>query len=343
LSANRRQIIEIAVDYLAGCLGCYLQDMTSAAEPFDSLAACVSYLAKHFPDTEGMLEHTFLFRGEKECYPNTESRQCRLQTDRELTEADRTQILTITERLEAGLQNGFIEQTKVFRAPLCRATHFLQHYGLPTQFIDFSATIETAAFFAAAGKIGEVGTIAVMETRKAKRTGELFGLCRDAFAERARRQSAYSFAPWKFGDLKADAAIREHGIQWFTFTLRKTDRDLFFSCQSQLLDLSNDPVAGVLRSEMNTYVADLGKLDHSVAVWIANQVPMVPVMVRVFARYESGQPRDCEFLPPGACDEQAEKQRSIRFWSRKFPDTLPPDYMQTDSVGSDTIYRLPAT
>lgn len=323
-----------------------------AGEParFDSLSTCVSYLVEHFPDDRVILlnEHPapkFLFRGEAKCYPTTESHQVRVQSDPGLRESDRREILKIADSLATFLQDEFDDQPKAFGTPSCLAAHFLQHYGLPTPFIDFTASIETAAFFATDGEINQMGTVAVIESARAAQIGSLYNLEDHPWAERARRQSAYAFAPLKFHDLKSERAIMELGILWFPFVRRETDLEALTVKQRPLLDLRNDPVAGLLRHAMNQYVAELGKLDHTVAEWMASRIPMVPLSARVLSQYGPGLPKDMEFTQPGIpFDEETERQRSIQLWSQNFPEILlAPSYMQSGSVESDRTYRFPAT
>jgi hypothetical protein len=242
------------------------------------------------------------------------------------------------------MQDQFDYQTQTFGTPRCLAAHFLQHYGLPTPFIDFTARISIAAFFAADGEINQPGIVGVMRSDRAARIGALYNLDMHAWAERARRQSAYAFAPLKFHDLKSDQAIKKLGALWFRFIRRETDREAFLPAQHRLLDLGSDPVAGLLRFAMNCHVAELGKLNHSVAEWMASHIPMVPLTAEVWSRHASGLPKDIEFKQPALhFDEQAEKRRSIQLWSRNFPETLAPNYLQLGSLGTDNTYRFPAT
>lgn len=317
--------------------------------PFDDLSTCVKYLHQHFPDDgvisiDGHPAPKFLFRGEGQCYPTTESGQVRVQSDARLTEADRQDVLKIADSLARFMQDQFDYQTQTFGTPRCLAAHFLQHYGLPTPFIDFTARISIAAFFAADGEINQPGIVGVMRSDRAARIGALYNLDMHAWAERARRQSAYAFAPLKFHDLKSDQAIKKLGALWFRFIRRETDREAFLPAQHRLLDLGSDPVAGLLRFAMNCHVAELGKLNHSVAEWMASHIPMVPLTAEVWSRHASGLPKDIEFKQPALhFDEQAEKRRSIQLWSRNFPETLAPNYLQLGSLGTDNTYRFPAT
>jgi hypothetical protein len=317
--------------------------------PFKDLASCVGDLVKHFPDDrviliDGRPAPKFLFRGEPKCYQTTESSQVRLRSNSELTESDRREILKIVDFLARFLQDQFDSQSKTFGTPRSLAAHFMQHYGLPTPFIDFTANINTAAFFAADGEASEMGTVAVIRSAKAVQVGALYNLDMHPWAERARRQSAYAFAPLKFQNLKSDQAIKELGIIWFQFIRRETDREAFLLKQYPLLELGSDPVAGLLRFAMNCYVADLGKLNHPVAEWIANHIPTVQLTAAVLSRYASGLPNDIEFVQPDAhFDEQAEKERSIRLWSQNFSEILAPTYMQQGSRRTEGTYRFPAT
>src|SRR5207248_2595283 len=138
-----------------------------------------------------------------------------------------------------------------------------------------------------------------------------------------------------------ELASKRLGILWFRFVRRENDRDAFLLKQRSLLELGTDPVAGLLRFALNCYVADLGKLNRSVAEWMASHIPMVPLTAVVLSRYASGLPKDIEFKKlDGPFDPQAERQRSIQLWSVDFPETLMPSYMQQGSVGTDRKYRF---
>jgi hypothetical protein len=118
-------------------------------------------------------------------------------------------------------------------------------------------------------------------------------------------------------DLKRNCFAK--ALRWFRFRLRSEDMQLFDRQRlGKLLDLRQDPFAGVLRESIGEHVRKHGKLNDAIAHWLSKQVPMPPT--------------DPALARGAYVDEGAERERRRRCWSKDFPD----------DEGS-THFRLPST
>jgi FRG domain len=145
-----------------------------------------------------------------------------------------------------------------------RAFVLLQHYGLPTRFVDFTADPSVAFAFAACGE-SSIGRIAVMPCQSSEEA-EVLGMFDHPWAERAQRQAAYCVrtTTGELADLKSKAAKSRLGIEWYQFPILPSDREFFRPRYQELIKESNDPSAGFVRFYLTLYVETFGKAFASV-------------------------------------------------------------------------------
>ena len=84
------------------------------------------------------------------------------------------------------------------------AEGLLQHYGVPTEVIDFSSSLEVAAAFAAS-KLAGAGRVCIL-TKPIGSEAATIEYTDHPWAERAVRQKAFGIRPLRFSDLKSEEA-----------------------------------------------------------------------------------------------------------------------------------------
>lgn len=174
----------------------------------------------------------FLFRGERGPYPNTYSHIDRHYHDLPPFEdsgesAERAR--EVYEELDALTAFCMRHALPEHGLSAKLAGAFAQHYGLPTQVFDFTASLEVAINFAAnrAGSAAPpqvVGQIGVLDVATALASGrvELFDLRKFEQAPRAQKQSAFGLIYSAFladdeVDLKVPELASAIGLSWTRF------------------------------------------------------------------------------------------------------------------------------
>jgi len=105
-----------------------------------------------------------------------------------------------------------------------------------------------------------------------------------------------------------------------------------------LLETKSDPVSGLLRHTVNSYVADTRHLRTRVARWISQKNSDCPghrPRSQFSVHGRQAVAADIEFLTPGlylSWDEDEERQRSLHLWSAEYPDKLSVDYFNLRST-----------
>lgn len=161
----------------------------------------------------------YLFRGEdcdRSVYESTVSAWRRLRRDKNLDDKDRSEIDAITR----SIVNWFCLPESRFDLQKHDAFGLVQHLGLPTEYLDFSADPEVAGAFAVGNlqNSNRRAAICVLDVQKAIEHGRLAEFCQHPWCERARRQQAYGYEPPEgIDDLKSPEGIAKAGLWWFEF------------------------------------------------------------------------------------------------------------------------------
>lgn len=220
-----------------------------------------------------------LYRGESGLWVETRSSLARLAEDQELSVDGFRQIMEITEsaRTFLVLNWGFSEP---------EASGFLQHYGLPTDWLDLTDDLSVAASFASSLRVGQLGAMALLPTSRLEECGRLLDLSKRATARRPRRQHAWVFSDSAHRNLKDPDAVAALGVRWHIFRLAASDVERY-GVDPELLDAHSDPLAGVLQllidsgSWERATGARRPSLELDAAEWLAYRLEPAPVMGRV--------------------------------------------------------------
>lgn len=159
------------------------------------------------------------------------------------------------------------------------AAGFLQHYEMPSEFLDFTASLQTALGFAL-WNVGSKNTkpmvvylcVAKTETLSSKAVLPDFAALMQG-AKRPSLQQGYGV----FGnsqDLKDPEAIKSLGLRWYA--IHATFADLAEnSLDPSLLDLASDETAGFMKWVLDLAVEDRGGLTDPIAAYLAEKVAAV--------------------------------------------------------------------
>src|SRR5215213_1914067 len=137
---------------------------------FNSLVECVDHIRQYYPDNQkihltskdidsgksGEIQApAFLYRGESYAFTSTTSSMGRIRQNESLPLKTRQLLQAITQKADAELQDFFN------LSPMLSAG-FLQHYGMPTELLDVSSSLDVAAYFASEGKVNSKGLICIL-------------------------------------------------------------------------------------------------------------------------------------------------------------------------------------
>ena len=194
----------------------------------------------------------------------------------------------------------------------------MQHYGWPTEFIDATKSLRTAAFFARCGALENMGegALAVFDVATLIKNAVIVDLAEHRAAVRPRWQDAYGIWHSEYRDLKQQEAIQQMGITWYAF---RTDPShcARVAKGTELLSVLEDEAAGLLRLWIDGAVEQHGKVSHPVAKYLAERIAQCPVITR-----RTGD--ELRTIRPSegmiAVDEQQEIETSLKLWSRDHLD-----------------------
>ena len=198
-----------------------------------------------------------------------------------------------------------------------------EHYGFPTELMDGSASLETAAIFSRyeSGNT-DMGAIAVFDMKVLSNSSIVVDISSHPSAVRPRRQRAYGIYHRQHVDLKDSQAIKDMGITWYTYRsdplkVERVTRGI------GLLSVADDETAGILRLWLDGSIAKLNKVADPVARYLAVRIAHCPMITRALSWYKPGQPKQVKLISAARArfviDENKEITDSIHLWSQSFP------------------------
>ena len=260
----------------------------------------------------------FIFRGECGGFETTVASKSRPQTFLNLSQED----IWAWDRLFRALCKRFMLAYD-YNLNELQAKALLQHYGLPTELIDFTWRGGHAMAFAGAGD-AEFGRICVMPIGQKAASPLLADFSGHPWAHRAQRQRALGvIMPTGYEDLKSPKTRDRFGLTWIEFRISGPDREFLTNIYNGLTCLANDPSGGFVRHHIIEYVEAYGKLSPNLTKWILDrQIPMTPRCYKVQG-FESSDVIVTNAPPAefGPYDTELEKKWTRRYLSREHPDS----------------------
>jgi hypothetical protein len=316
---------------------------------FDTLTAALSHLRSHFPKTHfrGMAKSPetgeqvefdiprWLYRGEGGFWATTTSSLERIR---------RRQHHVFT-KMPADRQPGFVRKVEeISRRAIAELVDFLdidlltaegtaQHYELPTDFIDFSWSLDVALAFA----VGRASTwqgpqsirFAVLDMTLAARNSVVADLAELAgYGRRPVIQEAYAVKHRTLRDFKNPTCVAALGLRWFDVTTTPAEA-LTHAATTDLMDAHLDQAAGALQLVLDGMAKTDGKWPDVVAKYLADTVAAAPFVTKV-VESKSGRPAVVELAPASSLgyrfDEAKARAESHKLWSRTYTDFTHREY-----------------
>lgn len=180
------------------------------------------------------LNPKFLYRGEK-IYNDTKSNYHR----NEITQDETNFILDLSKALY--IENfGEVNPTSIeYQSQIDNIGAILQHYGFSIMWLDFTESIEIAAFFASYKNNSGKGRIWVSETNKLIENDIKIYKLNSPIARRPIRQKAYALRMFDdYSDFQNNQFYNS-----FSYNFELTDDDKLIYNNRYLLDTSDDPIS----------------------------------------------------------------------------------------------------
>jgi len=216
-------------------------------------------------DFKKKLNPKYLFRGENDLYSTTKSNYHRLI---ESSKFDNIQLETLNnyiQNLSIHLIKKYFQlvdrNDPKYRPIILEVGGFLQHYGFPIMWLDFTSDINIAAFFASYKNVSRKGRIYVIELNDFLVNNQFFKLDK-SFAKRPYIQKA--FALRMYDDKQDLKDSNNFNTNWFDFKLIESDLD--FQKNKSILSTENDGIS----NSIITYIDKNRLFDKKVQEYIDN-------------------------------------------------------------------------
>ena len=205
----------------------------------------------------------FLYRGENAIYPSSMASFHRIRpltTDQSLKAlcyymADLTSFL-IDEFLKV-----VSKANKWYEPRLNQGQAFMQHYGFPVRWIDFTESISVAAYFASLSNTSGKGRIWIIDTKKMVESGYSIYKLQGSNSKRPNLQKAWSiYMP----DDKPDLQIANHyPARQITFDVTKNDINYFDN--KSLLNTNGDKMCDFIIDYIQSNPATIEFVQNAVS------------------------------------------------------------------------------
>ena len=325
------------------------------SEKFESLSECVQFISVNYaPETihveSGQVDGKvvdrkipaefpkYLFRGESGQYPKTTTSVYRVNSDVTLPLKAIEQILLTRSRLLRDLSE------KYELGPLV-AEGLLQHYGIPTDFLDVTASLDTAVSFATDLRVGQIGAICVLATQRLTELTSLVDLRGVPSAARPRRQEAFAVSCDRYYDYKNVKTVNELGLKWHWF--RFTEADSYaFPPNPELLDAHTDRASGLIELLISGY----GRIHDQAARWLANRLQPAPFACISLSGMTENEPARVAWVSAEEAgipyEEKDRSDGNYERWSDKYSDppirALPKELLMqsTERIKPGSVIRI---
>jgi hypothetical protein len=251
--------------------------LTQAVESLRTLEAETTLIPGIDPETGASLQveaPAYLFRGEADIrWETTASSMRRFVDDESFSSSTREMFVSATKALDRVLQTRGLH-------PMYSAA-LLQHYGLPTDVLDLTSSVSTAASFATYKYVGP-GRIMCFSLDSLRSELIVIDLRRLSFARRPRLQQAYVIFHKSEPNLKAGKLVEKLQPRMISFEATRAELKAF-DRNDELWGLP-DPTSGLLnmiaRDEVIPNMDLSEEMRSQVCAMIDARVPWSPVPMR---------------------------------------------------------------
>lgn len=194
----------------------------------------------------------FLFRGEG-IYPTTKSNYHRL-LDKNIEYIGELQnyMLDLSINLIQTLYPEINRDNPNYFPLINEISGFLQHYGFPLIYLDFTQNVDISAFFASHNNTDKKGRICVIETNDILIDGGKFIKLTNSYAKRPVLQEAFAL---KMFDDRPDFKNTTHfKTVWLEFDITENDINIFSN--KKLLSTRGDKISDLVMSYIKTNSSD---------------------------------------------------------------------------------------
>jgi FRG domain len=284
---------------------------------FPSLAACIAFIDKEFPQSEITLpvksinepyhvigkqqQPAYLYRGESEFHPTTPSFYERVKNDPKWNTVD-------VKQLEDIVVFASMDFDRIFQLGPALSGAFIQHYGGPSTIMDLTGNVQVAAHFASYAKTGTVGSFAVITSSTLAKKMQLLDLTIHPIADRPVKQKAFGLMASTGFNLKNPVTVSSLNISWFKFTLTANDKATFYN-HSYYIDDASDKCLGLMALFVDTYRRNNGPIRLNVARLLAKYVYPADFLIDA----------DRNWLPPGMPVDDSDlanrRLAKLRYWA----------------------------
>ena len=290
---------------------------------FNTLKECISYIQTTFvqetisipvKDIETARVFTkniprYFYRGESKAYSSTFSTKLRLEQT--LPEKVFEDIQKVVVAVDLQLQNMLGLHPKL-------SLGYLQHYGLPTELIDISPSLDTAIFFSSyysGNNTFEEGYFCVFDAAIIHSKSMIIDLSDHNHALRPRLQNAFTFFHKSHRNIKSEECISDLALHWFYFKSTISEKAVFFDKLKYLPNSFDDLTASFI------YMC-LTNLDFKVSDYAADFItfkcPISVVPLVIESKTGITTTINKANIP---YDEELERYNLYRILSNQFPDT----------------------
>lgn len=301
-----------------------MENLSFVEQSFTSMAKCISYIKRNFRqgeiirnawdvDTGSGFYHRmpkYFYRGESRVYPSTTSSMHRVKSS--FPKKVQDEIIAVVLHVDSQLQEWLQIDSML-------SAGYLQHYGLPTELLDISSSLDTASFFGSYIDLNndfQEGCICVLDTDIFNEQSIVIDLTKHEYASRPRLQNAYTFFHKHYLDLKSQECISELGVHWFYYKTTDEEKVKYFDSLKYLPDSLDDVTAAFV------YMCLLKvpfKVSDIAADYIVNKCPIPCVPVVIDAR--NGEAKTVNQAGV-AFDENSAQYNLYRILSNQYADTF---------------------
>lgn len=226
----------------------------------------------------------FLFRGEGGEWDTTISAMERIRRyeDPVYSKIPRSSWKAFFETIHDIVKRVDAEMQSWLKLSPMQSSGLLQHYELPTEFIDFTSKFKTAIGFAVHKSQewteAKTITLGVLDVERASKKSVITDFASVVeIAPRPERQNGFGLFSSDHVDLKSSKARADLGISWYSILANQQECNSF-KLEPALLDLRSDTACGFFDLVMRQIASEDGGWPREVSRYLASRLAATPMV-----------------------------------------------------------------